>query len=82
MKTLATMFTALALISSAAIAQTTSGGDAIAQKFATLDIDKSGFLEGKELDPLKDKMAILDMDKDGKVSAQEFNIGVMTGVIS
>jgi Ca2+-binding EF-hand superfamily protein len=85
MKTFTTLVAAFALISSAAVAQTTSGApasDPIAQKFATLDADKSGFLEAKEIESMKDKMTVLDMDKDGKVSPQEFNMGVMTGVIA
>jgi hypothetical protein len=86
MKSTITLFAALALFSGAALAQTapsaTSANDPVAMKFATLDADKSGFLEAKELDTVKDKMAILDMDKDGKVSAREFNMGVMTGVIA
>jgi Ca2+-binding EF-hand superfamily protein len=86
MKKTLTTLAALALFSTAALAQTAStdgaAKDPSAQMFATLDADKSGFLENKELDTVKAKMTILDMDKDGKVSAQEFNMGYMTGVIT
>jgi hypothetical protein len=85
MKTTLSMVAALALLSGAALAQTAPSGaanDPIAEKFATLDADKSGFLEATELETMKDKMAFLDMNKDGKVSAQEFKVAVMTGVIA
>jgi Ca2+-binding EF-hand superfamily protein len=77
------MLAAFALLTGSAVAQTAPAkSDPIAQKFASLDADKSGFLDGKELEAFKDKLAFLDMDKDGKVSSQEFNVGVMTGVIN
>ena len=89
MKTLAALFAALALMTGSALAQTApsastadASADSIAQKFASFDGDKSGFLDGKELDGFKDKMAFLDMNRDGKVSPNEYNVGVMTGLIA
>lgn len=85
MKTIPSMLVALSLLTGSALAQTAPATgaktDPTAQKFATLDVDKSGFLDGKELDAFKPKLSLLDMNKDGKVSPDEFNIGVMTGVV-
>lgn len=80
------LFAAIVMLSGAALAQTgptgASANDAITQKFISLDADKSGFLDGKEVDAFKAQMTFLDMDKDGKVSPSEYNVGVMTGVIA
>lgn len=50
-------------------------------KFAAADKDKSGSLEGKELDAYKADLAKIDTDKNGKISRQEFDVAVKTGLV-
>jgi hypothetical protein len=84
MQKLAALIPALALLvgASLASAQTKAPSpDPVDAKFAAADTDKSGSLEGKELDPYKDKLAMIDANKDGKVSRQEFDVAVKTGLV-
>ena len=50
-------------------------------KFAAADADKSGSLEGKELDSYKAVLDKMDTDKNGKVTRQEFDVAVKTGLV-
>ncbi len=50
-------------------------------KFMTADKNKSGSLEGTELDTYKADMAKIDTNKDGKVSKEEFIAASKAGVI-
>lgn len=50
-------------------------------KFLAADKDKSGSLEGAELDTYKADMTKIDTNKDGKVSKEEFMAATKAGVI-
>ena len=55
--------------------------DPVDIKFMTVDKDKSGMLEGAELDTYKADLAKINSNKDGKVSKEEFNMAMKTGLI-
>jgi hypothetical protein len=71
---------AMALVAAPAFAQTKLPNPVDA-KFAAADADKSGHIDGKELEPFKVQMAKIDTDKDGKISRQELDVAVMTGLL-
>lgn len=72
---------ALALGAGSASAQVPKTADPADARFVAADMDKSGTLEGKEIEPFKADLAKIDTDKDGKVSKQEFHVAVMTGLV-
>lgn len=85
MKTLAAALAVFAVLTGSALAQTAptdNNVDPIGKMFVSLDADKSGYLDGAEVEAFKDKLKFLDTDKDSKVSQNEFYVGVMTGVIA
>jgi Ca2+-binding EF-hand superfamily protein len=71
---------AMALVAAPALAQT-KPSNPVDAKFAAADADKSGHIDGKELEPFKAQMAKIDTDKDGKISRQELDVAVMTGLL-
>ncbi|MFM9942764.1 MAG: hypothetical protein ACKVP7_25080 [Hyphomicrobiaceae bacterium] len=87
---LATAF-AVMLASSAALAQAPTpsqvpgapkASDAAAEaKFTASDKDRSGFLDGAELDPMKADLAKIDSNRDGRVSKEEYLAAVKAGLI-
>lgn len=85
---LAISLLAAALASGTAFAQApapgtmpTKAADSADAKFVTADKDKSGMLEGAELDAFKADLAKIDTNKDGKVSKDEFAAAMKAGVI-
>ena len=50
-------------------------------KFKAADKDKSGTLEGVEVDAYKADMTKIDTNKDSKVSPAEFDAAVKSGLI-
>lgn len=50
-------------------------------KFMTADKDKSGSLEGAELDTYKADLTKIDTNKDGKISKDEFAAAMKAGVV-
>ncbi len=82
MSKFATATAAIALLIAAgpAFAQT-KAADPVDAKFVAADTDKSGTLEGKETDAFKADLAKIDTNKDGKVSKQEFEVAMLTGLI-
>ena len=76
----ATAAIVLLIAAGPAFAQTTAP-DPVEAKFATIDADKSGTLEGKETESFKADLVKIDTNKDGKVSRQEFDVAMLTGLI-
>lgn len=58
-----------------------TGDAAIEAKFVTADKNKSGQLDGAELDAMKADLAKIDSNKDGKVSKEEYLAATKAGVI-
>jgi hypothetical protein len=82
MKSTVSTLALIALLAIPAAAQTKSGAaDTPEARFTAADVDKSGFLDGKELEPFKSQIAKIDTDKDGKISKQEHHMAVMTGLV-
>ncbi|MDX2158162.1 MAG: hypothetical protein SFW09_16805 [Hyphomicrobiaceae bacterium] len=71
---------ALVLTAGSAVAQT-KAPNPVDAKFVAADVDKSGSLEGKEVDAFKADLAKIDTNKDGKISSQEFDVAVKTGLV-
>lgn len=82
MRKFASTISAVALLvaASPAFAQTKAPAPADA-KFTAADVNKSGSLEGAEVDKYKADMAKIDTNKDGKISKDEFAAAVKAGVI-
>ncbi len=87
-------FVAVLMASGAALAQAPSPGPAspgpapaaklepaTEAKFLAADKDKSGALEGAELDAMKADLVKIDANKDGKVSKEEFAVAMKAGLI-
>lgn len=77
---------AVAVASSAALAQTTPPAapapDAAAEaKFKAADKNSNGTLEGAEVDAYKADLTKIDANKDGKVSRDEFAAASKAGTI-
>lgn len=70
----------LLVAASPAFAQTKAPDPADA-KFTAADVNKSGVLEGAEVDKYKTDMAKIDTNKDGKIGKDEFAAAVKAGVI-
>ena len=77
---------AVALASTAALAQATPPGAptadaAVVAKFKIADKNSNGFLDGAELSAFKATMTRIDTDKDGKISQMEFVAAAKAGEI-
>jgi hypothetical protein len=76
---------AVAVASSAALAQTTPPAAPTAAadaKFKAADKNGNGTLEGAEVDAYKANLAKIDANKDGKISRDEFAAGSKSGAIN
>ena len=90
-QTMMSVATAIVLATGSAIAQTPAPTTtppaafkmdaATDAKFKAADKDKSGTLEGAEVDAYKADMAKIDTNKDSKVSQSEFDAAVKSGLI-
>ena len=54
---------------------------AVEAKFEAVDADKSGSLDGAEVEAYKPAMAQIDTNKDDKISREEFAAAVKAGTI-
>ena len=77
---------AVAVASSAALAQTTpptapAPDAAVEAKFKAADKNSNGTLEGAEVDTYKANLAKIDANKDGKVSREEFAAASKAGIV-
>ena len=78
---------AVAVASSAALAQTTppaapAPSAAVEAKFKAADKNNNGALEGAEVDAFKANLAKIDANKDGKISRDEFAAASKAGTIN
>ena len=76
---------AVAVASSAALAQTTPPAAPTAAadaKFKAADKNGNGTLEGAEVNAYKANLAKIDANKDGKISRDEFAAGSKSGAIN
>lgn len=78
---------AVAVASSAALAQSTPPAkpapDAATEaKFKAADKNGNGTLEGAEVDAFKANMAKIDANKDGKISRDEFAAAAKAGTVN
>jgi hypothetical protein len=75
---------AVAVASSAALAQSTppaAPSAAVDAKFKAADKNSNGALEGAEADAFKANLAKIDANKDGKISRDEFAAASKAGTI-
>lgn len=76
---------AVAIASSAALAQSTppaAPAAAVEAKFKAADKNGNGALEGAEVDAFKVNLAKIDANKDGKISRDEFAAASKAGTIN
>lgn len=84
MKLVTGILLAVAVASSAALAQSTppaAPSAAVDAKFKAADKNSNGALEGPEAEAFKANLAKIDSNKDGKISRDEFAAASKAGTI-